>query len=70
MTEAKDLELQGALAYRAGLPLCACSYRGTSAEWWEDGWWLAYRREHPPLRHKPTADNGNVRLGSSCRKIP
>ena len=49
-TEAERLEIDGVQAYREGLPLCACPYQGECAEWWEDGWWLAYRREHPPLR--------------------
>jgi len=50
MTEAELLEVEGARAYEEGLPIFMCPYRGESAEWWEDGWWLAYRRQHPPAR--------------------
>ena len=59
-TEAELLEREGALAYLSGLPLCACPYQGETAEWWADGWWRAYRREHPPLRTRPLTIRNHI----------
>jgi len=59
-TEAELLEREGARAYAERLPLCACPYQGETAEWWADGWWRAYRREHPPLRTRPLTIRNHI----------
>jgi hypothetical protein len=49
-TEAENLEKEGQEACRQGSPLFWCPYKGECAEYWADGWWMEYRKSHPPLR--------------------